>query len=367
MRGKSNAKRRFFVPTLNTLEDRRLLTTPSVTFAGIDGSDGVGTGPSVGPDGLPDVHVVVSGLPLGTVLTALSATGPAVTDLPGFNWTMGPQGNATLAPNIVGHVRPTNPGDTTTTADIYLSPVVEKTDQSGTITLPPNSQLNLTMSYNSNNGPGTFSPQNIALTGLGQSNAEITPALPSVSKTSPYLISWGNQDSAGNAHLIISGLPANSTLQFATIGDVAGQSWTTGQYLTATYSSSTPQNTTSVDLAFRPARAEESAAATVTVQFWQAEADFIRGNASSLLGIPLIRRKRAFREVFSHGRLPTQPEPSTSSVRPSHSHDSPLVRQSCHALRSPSFRRSRRVKVCDCMRIVGAARVELAVAFFQEE
>ena len=129
-RPRKSARKTQYRPLCQQLESRRLLSTISVVSDGQDQNnpaaetDLTGTDASVGPDGLVDLHLVLSGLQSATV-TSIHVSAPG-----GFDWQFGVNQN--------GYANAEFFQRTQTTGDLYLNPMVKRTEQrTGKLILTP--------------------------------------------------------------------------------------------------------------------------------------------------------------------------------------------------------------------------------------
>ena len=278
---RSDRRRRFF-PRVDHLESRIALSATS-SYIGLDGTDLVGPTASVGPDGIKDIHLTVSNIPIAnssqTPINSLTVTAPSAGSA--FQWIYGDGGlskgnNPEAGPNTEVFIRSIPQGATTETADVFINPIVQYVDPStGKVTnqtLPNNAELDLSVSYTYNgtrqtDSWPTDSSLQVTATGLGGSLRDHTPTLPALGMGT-YAATFGAQTSDGYAHVDLSGLPMGSTIASATLNDVAGLSWNPNiSYgrpelgMLVTYSN----NKQNVDFAFPPLRDE--AGTTMTIRF----------------------------------------------------------------------------------------------------
>ncbi|MHC5537532.1 hypothetical protein ACYOEI_04795, partial [Singulisphaera rosea] len=270
MRSPKNSNGQSFRPAVVDLECRRLLSNVTVSYAGVDGSDMVGPTAAVGPDGVPDLHIIVSGVPtsgaspnrVASPIQSLTISDPADSD---FTWVFG--NNAQLGPNVVYKVQPVGPNDTTETIDIYINPTVVSADQTQTMSLPTGSTLNMALAYAVNNVTSTFNTSTIKPTNLGRPAPASSPSSATVVTNSPYTAVLGSQDATyGTSHLTVSNLPAGVNFQSIEISDVAGNTWYLGNPGNSVFNVyPTRLSSTSFDLGFNSVRPEGGS--TMLVRF----------------------------------------------------------------------------------------------------
>ena len=177
----------------------------SVASASQDGRDLVGVGPDVGPDGLQDLHLHLTGLSAGVDVSGITVTSGA-----GDSWA---DGNNPAGLNNAELVR--DEGDPTQ-ADLYLQPTTDLTGQT----------LGLALQY----ANGKTDSASYLVTG------PILPNLPMPLPAAPPTVvsgvsaSWLGQDGLnltgpGDAHLVVSGLPSGRTVVAGTLSDPVGGEW----------------------------------------------------------------------------------------------------------------------------------------------
>ncbi len=295
---RNQRSRRRLRPYLDRLEGRRLLAS-SAQYAGVSPVDLAGPTAAVGPGGYTDLEIKVtvpnSSLPTNpTKLNSLTIMDSANAN---FNWAFGnPTANGIYNPTatatIVVQRETPNTSNGTLTFDAYFSPDVAVVNlNSGATTtqqLPSgNTPLTITDNYtvfDSSGNPTTYSESsssytalNVTITNLG-SNLADSPTAPFSTTAGTYPGQIQLQTSDGNAHLLLSGLPANASINPATaeLSDAAGLIWfsnTTTNYphsrgeLALTLGSATTANgTASQQINFPPERHETGATLTLLYQ-----------------------------------------------------------------------------------------------------
>ncbi|WZP00081.1 Ig-like domain-containing protein [Isosphaeraceae bacterium EP7] len=180
-------------------------TKMAVAWSGQDGKDLVSPGPGVGPDGLVDVHLVLSNLSPGDSISAatLSSSG-------GTTWRYGT--NRTLANNAELIRRAGDP----TKADLYFSAIGTLAGQS----------VQVQIEYaNGKTDTSTLSASVVNPTLAVVAAAPPTVGFGTVSAT------WTGQDGAdltglGAVGFTVNGLPAGRAVVSATLSSSVGLSWT---------------------------------------------------------------------------------------------------------------------------------------------
>ena len=173
-----------------------------VAWAGQDGSDFVGRGPAVGPDGLKDVHVDLSNLSANVDITSA-----AVTSSTGEVWRSGTDHQGDSNAELVRRA-----GDPTK-ADLYIQPDVDLAGSTLTVVL--------------NYANGKTDNAGVAGAAVDPTAKAPTPGpLPTVS-TGPTA-RWLGQDGTddpGAVHLAVDGLSPGRKVVGASLSDPAGGSW----------------------------------------------------------------------------------------------------------------------------------------------
>lgn len=220
--------------------------TLSAQWLGQDGHDLTGLGPSVGPDGVQDVHLALTGLAASVPITAASLVGPG-----GQTWVYGL--NPTGDPDAELVRNATDP----TKADLYFSPQTNLAGGSLTLTL-------------------TYADGHTDTTTLASQATNPALAMPA---PGPFPIawnvasaSWAGQDNAGLAHVAVAGLPAGRSIVAAALTDGVAGSWSfVGPGSAATSFNADPnaapltvsQSGTAANLAFAPVRNEAGTTLTL--------------------------------------------------------------------------------------------------------
>ncbi len=173
-------------------------------WVGQDGHDLTGPDASVGPDGIQDVHLALSGLAGGNDITSVTVNGP-----PGISWAYGlnHQGldNAELIRN----------SSDPTLADLYFNPERDLNGQT------------LTIEINYASG-ATDSATVVA--GHTDPNLAVAPAPPLPVARTGVSASWLGQDGTdlaglGSVRVALNGLPAGRSIVAATLSGPNHDSW----------------------------------------------------------------------------------------------------------------------------------------------
>jgi hypothetical protein len=224
------------------------LRMPSASIAaqwlGQDGHDLTGPGPSVGPDGLQDVHLALSGLSASVPITTATIVGPG-----GETWAYG------LDPTGDPDAELVRNASDPTKADLYFSP---KTNLAG-------GSLTITINY----ADGHTDAATLTAGATDPSLAMPAPA-PSPIAWNGVTAQWSGQDGAGSstpgmAHVAVSGLPAGRSIVAAALTDGVAGSWSFASAKNTNVAFTTDPNAapltvnqggTSANLAFAPVRSE---------------------------------------------------------------------------------------------------------------
>lgn len=175
-----------------------------VQWVGQDGGDRVGFGPSVGPDGLQDLHLVLSNLSPTVGIDSVTLNGP-----PGMAWTTGVNPRALSSAELVRR------GDDPSKADLYVQFNQDLAGQPFTMQV---------VYINGKVDQADFIAEHI------EPAARVTPPLPPPATISGVSAHWLGQDGLdltgpGDVHLAVSGLPAGRAVVGATLSNQAGSAW----------------------------------------------------------------------------------------------------------------------------------------------
>jgi hypothetical protein len=228
-----------------------------VAWPGQDGHDLVGTGPDVGPNGLQDLHLALTGLTPGVAVSSAS-----LTSLDGSQWAFGTNSQAIDNAELIRHA------DDSTKGDFYVQP---KSDLSG-------QTLILTVNYaNGSSNSATFTAGGSTQANLPDPQA---PALPAI--RTGLTAQWLGQDGLnltgpGDVHIALAGLPGDHAVVGATLSDQVQADWAyrkesqTSYYIDSFVPSmgfrSSPSDVTRADISFPPVRDETGATLTLRLQF----------------------------------------------------------------------------------------------------
>jgi hypothetical protein len=176
----------------------------SAAWIGQDGHDYVGPGPSVGPDGVQDVHVVLPGMEPG--LTPLSTK---VNGAPGEVWSSGLNPSGDWGAELV--VRPGDP----TTADLYFNPTRNLAGQN----------LMIAVAY----AGGRLDTYTV-VAGPTDTALRVAPAPPLPTFRDGLSGQWLGQDGSSvigphDVHASLGGLPAGLAVVAAELTDQANSAW----------------------------------------------------------------------------------------------------------------------------------------------
>lgn len=186
-------------PSLRTPAD-----TLRAAWIGQDGHDSVGRGPAVGPDGIQDVHLSLSGLTPTVPITTVRVEGP-----PGIAWTSGPNPGGTWIAQLDRR------SDDPSQADLWLNPDRDLAGQ----------DLSVTVVY------ATGATDAVVVTaGPTDPKRAVAPPAPPPARVAGVQASWLGQDGLnltgpGDVHVSLTGLPAGRTVVAAVLTDEAGLSW----------------------------------------------------------------------------------------------------------------------------------------------
>ena len=235
------------------------LRMPSVTLAaawgGQGGRDGVGLGPSVGPDGIQDARISLTKLSPGIDVQSVTVDGP-----PGASWRYGVNREAVNNADLILDA------SDSTKADLYIAPDRDLSGTTLTVTLVyANGKTDRTTLVAGRTQPGLAMPA--------------TPILPTIR---PGLsASWIGQDGTqwvgpGDVRAAVAGLPTDRAVVAASLSDLANNIWT---YVAAGFNGyvepySTPlafrrpsPTSTTAELGFPPMRDEAGSPMTLRLQF----------------------------------------------------------------------------------------------------
>jgi hypothetical protein len=178
--------------------------TVKVRWVGQDKQDWAGPGPSVGPDGLQDVHLALSQLSPKTDIKSAAIEGPG---LPGWEYGLNPKGriNAELVRRA----------DDPSKADVYFQP---DRDLKG-------KPLTVKLAY------GNDKTDQATLTGVGCDPALRMPKPPEIPLAEAKIAAkWEGQDGQdvtgpGDVHVALEGLPRGRTVAAAALSDAIRGFW----------------------------------------------------------------------------------------------------------------------------------------------
>ncbi|HWE40636.1 MAG TPA: hypothetical protein VG406_29085 [Isosphaeraceae bacterium] len=180
--------------------DRRMPSAAlRARWLGQDGPDRVGPDAAVGPDGIKDVHIELSGLSPKVEARSVAITGPGR-----LAWESG------LNPKGLADAELIRRADDPKKADLYLNPIGDLKGKS----------LILRVSY-ANNKSDT------ATVVAGQTNPELAAAkvpLPTFAKL-PIRARWEGQDDRGEVRLTVESLPRGRGVVAAVLGDGVQGAW----------------------------------------------------------------------------------------------------------------------------------------------
>lgn len=225
----------------------------AITWNGQDGQDLTAPTPAVGPDGVQDVHLVLSHL-----FPAIAIRSVRVSTNSGVGWESG------LNPNLNNNAELIRRGPDPSIGDYYFSP---DRDLNG---------LTLTLDVTYEDGKldhTTFVAGPTSTTLVMPAPTKILLALDTFHAT------WLGQDGLnligpGDVHVALDGLPANRTVVAVTLSDTSGLDWSynkPGSGLSAVDPSAhplgfqTPGDPTKADLAFPPNHDETGITLTLVV------------------------------------------------------------------------------------------------------
>jgi hypothetical protein len=220
-------------------------------WLGQDGHDLTGPGASVGPDGLQDVHLALTGLAANVPITAATIVGPG-----GETWAFG------LNPTGDPDAELVRSASDPTRGDFYFSP---KTNLAG-------GSLSLTITY----ADGHTDSATLTAGATDPSLAMPAPA-PLPIAWNGVTAQWSGQDGAGSstpglAHVAVSGLPAGRSIVAAALTDGVAGSWSFANVNAATGSFIPDPNAApltvaqgggSANLSFAPVRSEAGTTLTL--------------------------------------------------------------------------------------------------------
>jgi hypothetical protein len=225
------------------------------SWIGQDGSDLVGIGPSVGPDGLQDLHLALSNLSPSVAIASATLSGPA-----GLDWQSGVNlagdSNAELIRNSADPTR----------ADLYFQSNQDLAGQA----------LTLDLAYANGKTDTTT-----IVAGASDPNLRAAPPAPPPTIVSGVTALWLGQDGLnlvgpGDVHLTVAGLPAGRAVVAASLSDQADALWVYRKDPNSSYYSdpfASPlgfrpaADPSHADLSFSPVRDETGATLTLRLQF----------------------------------------------------------------------------------------------------
>jgi hypothetical protein len=196
-------------------------------WLGQDGNDLVSVGPSVGPDGLQDVHIHLSGMAVGVAVKAIRIEGPA-----GARWEQGRN------PKLLSNAELIRDPKDASKGELYFQPDRDLS----------NHRLKVMVAYDNDN-------LDVTVLIAGACNAALSmPASPL-----PELIEgdvravWLGQDGAspgarGDVHVALSGLPASLPIVGAVLTDAVRGTW----IYKVNGAVSIPDEPTALPLLFKP-------------------------------------------------------------------------------------------------------------------
>jgi hypothetical protein len=191
--------------------DRRAVDRPSQSPAhlaarwiGQDGQDWTGPGPSVGPDGLRDVHIHLGGLSAGVAVKAIRIEGPA-----GARWEQGTN------PKLLSNAELVRDAKNASEGELYFQPDRDLSAQ----------RLKVMVAYENDK-------LDTATLVAGRCNPALkVPASPLPELSARALkAQWLGQDGAnagslGDVHVAITGLPASRAIGGAVLTDAVQGTW----------------------------------------------------------------------------------------------------------------------------------------------
>ncbi len=220
------------------------------TWVGQDGYDLTGPGPDVGPDGIQDVDIGIRNLKANLTVQSVTVTSSA-----GETWQYGVNHQLDNNAELV-----LSPGDATQ-GDLYLNPDSNMAGWTLTITV--------------NYSDGKSDTENVTAGATDPTLKLATQPLVSLTWNS-FGATWEGQNglspaTPGDVDVHLNGLPADKTIESATLSDEAGAEW----YYNPTGASdpldggapSMVFNPTTGDLFFPPDRDESGATLTLTLAF----------------------------------------------------------------------------------------------------
>jgi len=298
------SKGRRFVPRVTGLECRQLLAIMAVAPGVADKVNGdlAGPGPSVGPDGVPDVHIHITGIDSNKPIAQVEITGNGIAPdgkNVTMNWAFGlnPRGYANAEITKRATVGSSD------TAHLSLNPI----DSAGN-KLVSGTTLTATPYYRNGNGlDGASATFTFTAPSLTSSDYQATPVVPPsdpafTNPTYPLIGVMRSQDAKGLSSIHLDGVPSG-TMTWAFLSNEAGSFWKYGNVPTdISYASDAlpmRYDLTLRDLSFGATRNEFGATLTLQAQFGSAPAVAIHveGVASDPNAIyPLTQNGEAYFE-----------------------------------------------------------------------
>jgi hypothetical protein len=173
-------------------------------WSGQDGQDLTGPGPSVGPDGLQDVHIRLSGLTAKAAVKAIRVEGPGA-----MRWESGNN------PRLFANAELVRDAKNPSLGDLYFQP---DRDLNGRI-------LKLIVAYDNEKFDSASLVAGTCDAGL-RAPASSLPVL----NENALKASWQGQDGAspaspGDVHVVVDGLPASASIVGAVLTDSVRGTW----------------------------------------------------------------------------------------------------------------------------------------------
>jgi hypothetical protein len=196
-------------------------------WIGQDGQDWTGIGPSVGPDGLQDVHLALSKLAAGVAVKVIHIEGSGKT-----RWEFG------MNPKLLSNAELIRDAKDPSRGELYFQP---NTDLKG-------QRLRLTLSYDNDKLEATTLV-------AGRCDAELkVPSTPLPELNERALeATWlgqdgGNPESPGDVHVLVTGLPASLSIAGCVLTDAVRGTW----IYRANNRASIPDETSALPLVVKP-------------------------------------------------------------------------------------------------------------------
>ena len=175
----------------------------SASWLGSNGTDLVNPSPSVGPDGVADARIGLTGLSASSTIASVSVAGPN-----GLVWRSGLGSGGAW--------------------DMEVTPVAGDATRATLALAPPSNLAGQTLTVTVAYADGKSATATVVAGATNPSASLAAPApftLRSASGVSGAWIGQDGQDAAGDVHVAISGLPAGRTVVAADISDAAGGAW----------------------------------------------------------------------------------------------------------------------------------------------